>query len=284
MEEEMSPERRAQEEAEIRARDDRRRREEAERKKRVEDERKAEEKRVQQEKMRRLEEERRRLKQEEELKKLGSDKIMPLPPVPPSCLDERDPTAMKAWLLDPEVSKPTLRRLSLKPGRKPGPNSSVTLAQLKELGVVYFRVNLNDFSLVNQIVKERCYKHTDEVRVSQTCKDEAYIEKWFVEHMNEDEQIRLVTDGSCYFDIRNRKDEWVRLHVSAGDLIVLPAGMYHRGTLDEDDFCSIMRLFCDSQRWNAIARAEKRAESHPSRQQYTKMLNKGSVAVGLHFK
>ena len=284
MEDEMSPERRAQEEAEIRARDERRRREEAERKKRIEDERKAEEKRLQQEKMRRLEEERRRLKQEEELKKLGSDKILPLPPVPPSCLDDHDSTAMKAWLLDAEVSKPTLRRLSLKPGRKPGSSSAVNLAQLKDLGVVYFRVNLNDFSLVNQIVKERCYKHTDEVRVSQTCKDEAYIEKWFVEHMNEDEQIRLVTDGSCYFDVRNRKDEWVRLHLGAGDLIVLPAGMYHRGTLDEDDFCSIMRLFRDSQRWNAIARAEKRAEGHSSRQQYLKMLNKGSVAVGLQFK
>jgi 1,2-dihydroxy-3-keto-5-methylthiopentene dioxygenase len=76
----------------------------------------------------------------------------------------------------------------------------------------------------------------------------------------------------------------VRLHISAGDLIVIPAGMYHRGTLDEDDFCSIMRLFRDSQRWNAIARSEKRAEAHPSRQQYTKILGKGSVAAGLQFK
>lgn len=158
MEDELSPERRAQEEAEIRAREEKRRREEEERKRRAEEERKAEERRIQQEKMKRLEEERRRQKQEEELKRLGSDKILPLPPVPPSFLDDSDPTALKAWHLDDEVSKPALRRLSLKPGRKPG-TPIVTLSQLKELGVVYYKINLNDFSLVNQIVKERCYKH-----------------------------------------------------------------------------------------------------------------------------
>lgn len=282
-EENISAEKRAHEEAEIRARDEKRKREEEERKKRVEEERKAEERRLQQEKLKRLEEERRRIKAEEDLKKLGSDKILPLPPVPPSFLDDNDPHALKAWFLDEETSKPTLRRLSLKPGRKIGaPN--VTLAALKDLGVAYFKINLNDFSLVNQIVKERCYKHTDEVRVSQTCKDEAYIEKWFVEHMNEDEQIRLVTDGSCYFDVRSRQDTWIRIHVSSGDLIILPAGLYHRGTLDEDDYCGIMRLFRDSQRWNAISRSEKRADTHPARLQYLKMLKKGSVAVEMSIK
>jgi 1,2-dihydroxy-3-keto-5-methylthiopentene dioxygenase len=283
MEEDMSPEKRAHEEAEIRARDDKRRREEEERKRRAEEDRRAEEKRVQQEKLKRVEEERRRVKQEEEWKRLGSDKIMPLPAVPPSFMDDSDATAMKAWHLDDEVSKPTLRRLSLKPGRKTG-MPPVTFAQLKDLGIVYYRVNLNDFSLVNQIVKERCYKHTDEVRVSQTCKDEAYSEKWFMEHMNEDEQIRLITDGSCYFDVRSRKDTWIRMQCFAGDLVVFPAGIYHRATLDEDDYCAFMRLFKDAQRWNAIARAEKRAEGHPSRQQYVKMIKKGNVAAELGFK
>ena len=283
MDDDVSPEKRAAEEAEIRARDEKRRREAEERKRQAEEARRAEEKAAQAAQARALEEERKRQKQEEELKRLGSDKILPLPPVPASCLDENDPTALKAWHLDAEVAKPTLRRISLKPGRKTGA-PHVTLAQLKELGVVYFRINLNDFTLVNQIVKERCYKHTDEVRVSQTCKDEQYIERWFVEHMNEDEQIRLITDGSCYIDIRTRKDTWVRLHAHAGDLIVIPGGMFHRGTLDEDDYCAIMRLFRDSQRWNAIARADKRAEAHPSRQQYTKMLDKGNVAVQLAFK
>jgi 1,2-dihydroxy-3-keto-5-methylthiopentene dioxygenase len=283
MEEESNAEKRAREEAEIRARDEKRKREEEERKKKAEEEKRAEEKRQQLEQLKRVEEEKRRKKQEEEWKKLGSDKILPLPPVPPSFMDDNDPTALKAWYLDDEVSKPTLRRLSLKLGRKVGA-PPVTLATLKDLGVAYFKINLNDFSLVNQIVKERCYKHTDEVRVSQTCKDEVYIEKWFVEHMNEDEQIRLITDGSCFFDVRSRQDTWIRIHVNAGDLIILPAGIYHRGTLDEDDYCAIMRLFRDSQRWNAISRSEKRADSHAARVQYLKMLKKGSVSVELGLK
>jgi 1,2-dihydroxy-3-keto-5-methylthiopentene dioxygenase len=283
MDDDVSPDKRAQEEAEVRARDERRRREEEERKRKADEDRRAEEKRIQTEKLKRLEEERRRLKQEDDWKRLGSDKIVPLPAVPATFVDDHDPNALRAWHVDDEVSKQQLRRLSLKPGRKAGA-PPVTLQQLKELGIAYFRINLNDFGVVNQIVKERCYKHTDEVRVSQTCKDEAFINKWFVEHMNEDEQIRLITDGSCYIDVRSRNDTWIRLHVQAGDLIVLPAGMYHRGTLDEDDYCAFVRLFRDSQSWNPLPRTEKRAENSQSRQQYAKMLKKGNVATELGFK
>lgn len=291
------------EEAEIRARDEKRRKEEEDRKRRAEEERKAEEKRQKEEKLRRLEEERRRLKQEEEWKRLGSDKILPYPPVPPSCLDDQDPNGLRAWWLDDETSKPVLRMSSLKPGRRTtmgGADSNsgsiprVTLALLKELGVVYFRINLSDFIVVNSVVKERCYKHTDEIRVSQTCKDDSFLDKWFAEHFNDDEQMRLITDGSCFIDVRAKSGAlgnvagdpcpWIRLHLSAGDLLLLPAGMYHRCTLDENDYCSMMRLFKDSQRWAPVYRQEKRAEGHPSRQAYVRMVRKGNVAAELGFK
>jgi len=275
--------RRAEEEAELRARDDKRRKEDDDRRRRSEAEKLEEGRRAQQEKLRRLEEERQRLKKEEELKRLGSDKIIPLPPVPPSTVDDNDPLSMKAWFLDDEVSKPTLRQVSLKNGKRPGA-PPVTLAQLREIGVVYFRVNLNDFGLVNQIVKERCYKHVDEVKLSQTCKDEAFLDRWYSEHFNEDENIRLITDGSCFFDIRSKADTWIRLHCNAGDLIVLPPGLYMRGTLDEADFCGMMRVFRDAQRYNPIFRSEKRADSHPARVTYQKSLKKGNVAVDIGFK
>ena len=273
----------AKEEAAIRMRDEKRRQEEEDRKKRAEAERVAAEKRDKEEKARRIEEERRRQKQEEEWKRLGSDVILPLPPVPPSFVDDNDPSALKAWYLSAEASKPAYTVSSLKRGAK-ADAPRVTLQNLREIGVIYFRINLNDFSIVNQIVKERCYKHTDELRVSQTCKDEQFLEKWFQEHFNEDEQIRLITDGSCYIDVRSKQDSWIRIQANAGDLLVLAPGLYHRGTLDENDFCSILRVFRDSQRFGPLWRADKKSESHASRMAYIKAIKKGSVAADLGFK
>jgi 1,2-dihydroxy-3-keto-5-methylthiopentene dioxygenase len=262
---------------------EKRRAEEEARKKKAEEEKAAEEARQREEQRKRREEEAKRRKQEEELKKLGSDKILPLPPVPSSYTDDSAPGCLQAWYLDDETSKAAYRQASLKPGTRIGAPRP-TLAQLKELGIVYFKINLNDFSIVNQIVKERLYKHTDESRLSQTCKDEIFLEKWFVEHFNEDEQIRLVTDGSCYMDVRSKQDTWIRLWLQPGDVIVLPPGLYVRGSLDEDDYCALMRLFKDAQRWTPVFRSEKRADTHASRLQYLHWLKKGNVATEMGFK
>ena len=256
---------------------------EEERKRKIEEEKAKEEQAARDEARRRREEEIKRRKQEEELKKLGTDKIQPLPPIPTSCTDDNIPDCLRAWYLDDETSKPTYRQASLKPGVRQGV-PPVTLTQLKELGIVYFKINLNDFAIVNQIVKERLYKHIDELRVSQTCKDETFLDKWFVEHFNEDEQLRIVTDGSMYLDIRSKQDSWIRVHLGAGDIICIPPGLFHRGTLDEDDYCAMMRVFREQQRWAPVYRTEKRADTHTARLQYLRWLKKGNVAAEMGYK
>ena len=105
---------------------------------------------------------------------------------------------------------------------------------LSNLGVIYQHVTSDDE--VNALAKERNYKNRDEITVSPEKMGAIYEEKvksFFHEHLHEDEEIRYILDGAGFFDVRSEGDEWVRIWLEKGDLIVLPAGIYHRFTVDE---------------------------------------------------
>lgn len=46
-----------------------------------------------------------------------------------------------------------------------------------------------------------------------------------------------------FFFQETSTDAWIRLAVKPGDLLVIPAGIYHRFTLDEANSIKVMRLF-----------------------------------------
>jgi len=160
------------------------------------------------------------------------------------------------------------------------PSRPVSEQTLRALGVSYWRIELDGYlPKLNAVTDERGYKNRDLINVSKAGLGELYEEKlknFFSEHMHEDEEIRYILDGSGFFDIRESpSDEWIRLAVVPGDLLVIPAGIYHRFTLDEGDYVHAIRLFQDEPKWVPYNRSEE-TEANPHRAAYLREIGVGA--------
>ena len=92
-----------------------------------------------------------------------------------------------------------------------------------------------------------------------------------VEHIHTDEEIRYCLEGSGYFDVRDKQDKWIRIHLEAGDMIVLPEGIYHRFTCDSGNYIKAMRLFVGEPVWTPYNRKDI-DENNPSRIKYNQLI------------
>lgn len=175
---------------------------------------------------------------------------------------------VSAWLMDDAATDQRLPHQKV-------PNVVVSMKDLKELGLLTWKIDADNFD-TNQdyakIKKDRGYNYEDEV----TCSSDKlpnYKEKlksFFKEHIHDEEEVRFVLDGTGYFDVRNKEDKWIRISVEKGDLITLPAGIYHRFTLDEKNFIKVKRLFRGVPIWTPINRP---ADDHPARTEYVKSVS-----------
>ncbi|WVR03238.1 1,2-dihydroxy-3-keto-5-methylthiopentene dioxygenase [Kwoniella sp. DSM 27419] len=168
------------------------------------------------------------------------------------------------------------------PGDQRQPHDSgnpISNRTLTELGVIYKSFPIDEDKQwekeIDAFAKERGYKNRDQITVTREGLGAAYedkIKSFFDEHLHEDEEIRYILGGSGYFDVRGVhapwSDRWIRIALDKGDLIVLPAGIYHRFTVDEANTITAMRLFQDEPKWTPHSRSTADTDARPARAQY----------------
>jgi methylthioribulose-1-phosphate dehydratase len=139
----------------------------------------------------------------------------------------------------------------------------VSANELSELGVIHVKLDgEKDNADLERICKERNYKNRDEKLIQKSMENYESMSKTFAtEHLHMDEEIRYVLTGSGYFDVRSKSDEWIRIHVIKGDLIILPEGIYHRYSNDESNYIHVMRLFKEEPKWTPYNRPNDELES-----------------------
>lgn len=162
------------------------------------------------------------------------------------------------------------------------PNKPASLEVLKELGVEYWRMDPGDPAADPEMAKvraERGYSYHDVIEASPD-KLPGYEEKiksFYIEHIHADDEVRCCLDGSGYFDVRDKSDKWIRIAMTPGDLITLPAGIYHRFTMDTKNFIKAMRLFVGDPVWTPINRPD--ADTHPMRAEFLTKLSEGKLTA-----
>ncbi|KAE8744743.1 hypothetical protein FOCC_FOCC008651 [Frankliniella occidentalis] len=146
----------------------------------------------------------------------------------------------------------------------------------KATGVEHFKINHESFEtdmVLQSLKNERGYTYEDEFQTEDSKPDyEAKLRTFFTEHIHTDEEIRLCLDGSGFFDVRDANDEWIRIEVTPGDLIIIPSGIYHRFTLDAKNFIRVKRYFVGEPVWTPYNRP---ADDMDVRQTYLKKLKAG---------
>uniref|UniRef100_T1DCC9 Acireductone dioxygenase n=1 Tax=Crotalus horridus TaxID=35024 RepID=T1DCC9_CROHD len=175
---------------------------------------------------------------------------------------------VEAWYMDDSREDPR------KPHR-PEPERPVSLEQLSRLGVFYWKLDADSYETdpeLAKIRKEKKYSWMDIITISKDMLPnyEEKIKNFYEEHLHLDDEIRYILEGSGYFDVRDKDDKWIRIAMEKGDMITLPAGIYHRFTLDESNYVKAMRLFVGEPVWTAHNRP---ADHFPARAQYQQFLS-----------
>lgn len=128
---------------------------------------------------------------------------------------------------------------------------AVDAGELARVGVLHERLSLDDHQGALDVLKrERGYLAQDIIELRpDTPNLQVLCDKFKDEHLHRDDEVRFVLAGEGIFDIRSADDRWMRVKVEAGDLIVVPADLYHRFFLTDRQEIRCVRLFKDASGW-----------------------------------
>eukprot|EP00834_Sanchytrium_tribonematis_P002092 NODE_58_length_28395_cov_1.465720.p21 type:complete len:174 gc:universal NODE_58_length_28395_cov_1.465720:23046-22525(-) len=159
------------------------------------------------------------------------------------------------------------------PFTMPHKGEDVSMDHLTALGIKCKKFEMTP-DVVNEMINEYLdiYPAHDIVHLTDKTPKEM-MNKFFEEHLHEDAEIRFIIEGKGYFDVRDVKsgDKWIRIMVEKGDFIIIPAGIYHRFTIDENLYIKALRLFELNPKWIPHNRSPD-SENLPIRKQYLKEL------------
>jgi len=176
---------------------------------------------------------------------------------------------VKAWYINDEelVTDERAKRSE----RHLNPPQYLSLDDLRHrTGVKYERVNVENYETedsLQEICTQKGYSYSDvlDIHPQRLENYSQKLEAFYTEHMHPDEEVRLVLKGSAYFDLRDVDNNWIRIGVEKGDMLILPGGSYHRFTLDLNGYIKLFRLFGSKPDWSSFNRP---ADSHPARIAY----------------
>lgn len=138
------------------------------------------------------------------------------------------------------------------------PDSAVAPDALAQRGILSWSVPADDAAraeLIATVKREHGYIDEDFVELKPEMPNlDEICAKFDKEHFHTEDEVRYVVAGAGIFDVRDADDRWIRIEVSSGDMIVIPARTYHRFYLTEQKQIRCMRLFANNEGWAPLYR------------------------------
>jgi 1,2-dihydroxy-3-keto-5-methylthiopentene dioxygenase len=146
----------------------------------------------------------------------------------------------------------------MKAYRLEDPAQTVGADELARRGILSWSVPRDEnerAAMIDTIKREHGYVDEDFVELApETPNLDTICAKFDKEHFHTEDEVRAVMAGAGIFDVRDEGDDWVRIEVTEGDMIVIPANTFHRFYLTDAKHIRCMRLFANHDGWAPLYR------------------------------